>query len=227
MKNKKFEWNKDTIIAIVGICFFVILGIMARVSSPRDTLDEPPVSPTPSPSDSSSEMELALNYHFTYSVEIDNQKEIIDGKVYANKAKFSILTTEKEEYAKLGDSYMRLIDGKYQILDSPLIRDYFFYLDLDSIKEIMGLSLFETGEDDQLIYQVSTPDLLDTYTNVDYDSFSEYPVNRMEVTYTKKGYFKKIKLDYSAYFSYLKGRDTNFILTMEFDDYGRIQDFEI
>lgn len=229
-KDKKFEWNKDNIIAIIGILFFIVLALMVRFSGGNDTnLEGGSVTPSPTPSvnDEKEEVDLSTNYRFTYTIEYGSIKEVLDGKVYSSKAKFSILSSQKEEYGKLGNTYMRLVNGSYQVLDSPLVRSYLPYIDLDSIRKVMSISISSTEEDDVFEYEVSLPDLLDTYTDEDYDMFVEYPVDTLVVSYNKKGHFKKIEIDYSNYFTYLEKTTTTFKVKMEFDDYGKIEDFEI
>jgi len=229
-ENKKFEWNKDNILAIVGIVFFVILAIFARFSSgsSNNNLEQGGgnVSPTPTPTENTEEINLETNYHFTYTVDINGQKEVIDGSVTGSKARFQILGAQKEEYLKLSNTIMKLVDGSYQVLEAKTIRDYFVYLDLNNIKKLMSISMVEMDEDDLYLYEVETTDLFDQFTSVKYDDFTEYPTNKLEVSYTKKGYFKKIVLDYSNYYTSLKGVSSKFLVTMEFEDYGKQEEID-
>lgn len=232
MKKPKIEMNRDTIIAIVGLVFFLVLIILARMGGGEESL-QPEASPTPdipiySPeADEDDEKVTSDNYHFTYTIEKDATKEVIDGKVYASKAKFSILGASKEEYVKLSNSYMRLVNGEYQVIDPTQIRDYLIYLDLDGITTLQSFSVAKNEEDDIYEYEIEITDLLDQYTDLDYDAFADYKTDKMTICYNKKGYIKEIRLDYSNYFSYLSGKDSVFKVTMEFDQYGEISDFEV
>lgn len=228
-ENKKFEWNKDNILAIVGIGFFVILAIFARFSGNNNNLEqgdgEVNSTPTSTPPEEET-IDIENNYHFTYTIDIGGKKEVIDGSVNASKAKFQILGAAKEEYLKLSNTIMKLVDGSYQVTEVSAIRDYFKYLDLNNIKEIMSISTVDMDEDDIYLYEVDTCDLFDEFSNGICDDFKDYPPNKLEVTYTKKGYFKKIVLDYSNYYTSLKGVESIFLVTMEFDDYGMQEEID-
>lgn len=223
-ENKKFEWNKDNILAIVGILFFIILAIFARsTTGGNNNLEQNSgndVTPTPTPTENT-EIDLETNYHFTYTIDIDGKKEVIDGSVNSNKAKFQILGEGKEEYLKLSNTIMKLVGENYQVIETSAIRDYFVYLDIDNLKEMMSISSVKMDEDDIYLYDVETFDLFDKFVSGKYDDFTDYPTNKMEVSYTKKGYFKKIVIDYSNYYTSLKGAESQFLVTMEFDGYGK------
>lgn len=226
-ENKKFEWNKDNILAIVGILFFVILAIFVRFSSGNNSLEQSGGVSTPTPtSTQNADIDLETNYHFTYTVDVNGQKEVIDGSVNGNKARFQILGRGKEEYLKLSNTIMKLVDGTYQVMYGNTVRDYFMYLDLDNLKEMMSISSVDMGEDDFYLYEVDTCDLFDKFGIGECDDFKDYPTNKLEVTYTKKGYFKKIVLDYSNYYTSLKGIETRFFVIMEFDDYGMQEEID-
>lgn len=232
MKKPKIDMNRDNIIAIVGIIFFVILVLVVRIGGGSDELvKDPDASPSPSPTDGENNSlkpeEIANNYHFTYTVNVDGVKEVIDGEVNGGKAKFSILGNKKEEYIKLSNTYMRVVDGKYEVLEDANIRPYFPYLGKEGISEIQSISLSSNEEDDVYEYEIDVFDLLDKYTVIEYDSFEEFKTDKMVVRYNKKGYIKDIKIDYSNYFTYVNKRTSVFKVTMEFDSYGEIKDFEV
>ena len=112
MNKDDFFKNKDNVIAIIGIIFFVVLAIFARFST-NDNVStnnkDNEVVENKNEETTEDTPEKIISYNFTYTVDNNNQISIIEGKTYNNKQKFSIIENGvKQEYAKLEDSYLKL-----------------------------------------------------------------------------------------------------------------------
>lgn len=230
MKEEFFK-NKDNVIAIIGIIFFVILAIFARFNTTSDNINnesenKQEVAENENKDTDKENKEEIVSYNFTYTVDNNNQISIIEGKTYNNKQKFSIIENGvKQEYAKLEDSYLKLGENEYEILKGD-INDYFKYLELNDIIEFTEYSIFEE-KDDTKTYEIDVPDLIDKYNfELEYDSFSDFKSDSITVEYDKNN-IEKITLDYSNYFSYITNSTYKFKVTMTFNSYGQVEDFEI
>ena len=232
----KFELNRDTILALIGIVFFIVLALIARgnVSSKQDGKNSSStVLPTPSPTASEEKVEEnqifknieSLNYHFTYSIVQDDMKEVIDGKVNGNKQKFSIIGETEEKYAKLSESYLLFENGSYKILNQD-VRSYFPYIELSNIYKILELS---SGKEkgDVFVYRIDTTDLLDLYTEEEYDGFDDFDDDTIQLYFNSEKQVVKIEIDYSNYFTYVHNKNTKFHVMMEFDSFGEILELDI
>ena len=236
MDKNDFFKNKDNIIAIIGIIFFVLLAIFARftTSSNDNTEDnkngnQETIEKDNQNNDEDSEEEIGeetISYNFTYTIDNNNQISIVEGKFYNNKQKFSIIENGiKQEYAKLEDNYLKLENGTYEILKGD-INDYFKYLDLEDIIEFTEYSIYEE-DDDTKIYEIDVPELIDKYNlELEYNGFDEFKSDSITIE-ERKGIIKEIILDYSNYFSYITNSKYSFKVTMKFNDYGKVEDFEI
>jgi len=235
MKSEEFKKNKDTILAIIGIIFLVGLAILARAGggNQNDSL-EPTPSTTQNPTDETTtepestdilESLNQKNYHFTYTIQQNNETEIIDGKVNGSKAVFTILGNQKEEYAKVSDNYLKKENGEYKIISSE-IRAYFSYINNSALSEILEISMMEEKDNIQT-YSIDTTDLLDEYTDIEYDGFDDFKDDTIKIYKNKEQQIEKIELDYSNYFSYVNEQATTFKVTMEFSDYGNIEEIEL
>lgn len=224
--------NKDSIIAIIGIIFFIILAIIARKTT-MQTQEQPQATPTPSPIATEEtipqkdilESLKNKNYHFTYTIVEGEKTEIIDGKVNGNKMKFTIIGDQREEYAKISDSYLKLIKGNYQITTSQ-IRFYFPYLQIQTIEEVLKQST-QKKKENILYYTVDTIDLLDQYTEIEYTGFEERRDNQIKIITTDDGKIERIEIDYSNYYFYLNNVEKTFKITMELNQYDMIEELEI
>jgi len=229
MEKNDFFKNKDNVIALVGIIFFVILAIFARFNTsdnpPTDKKDNEIIENENQESTEETKEEIT-SYNFTYTVDNNNQISIIEGKAYNNKQKFSIIENSiKQEYAKLEDNYLKLENGIYEILKGD-INDYFKYLELEDIIDFTEYSVYEE-DDDIKTYEIDIPDLIDKYNfELEYDSFSEFKSDKITIEYDKEE-IEKITLDYSNYFSYITNSNYKFKVTMNFNSYGKVEDFEI
>ena len=229
MDKNDFFKNKDNVIAIIGIIFFVVLAIFARFSTNDNVVNDNKdneVVENKNEETTEDTPEKIVSYNFTYTVDNNNQISIIEGKVYNNKQKFWIIENGiKQEYAKLEDNYMHLINGTYEILKGD-INEYFKYLELNDIIEFTEYSIFEE-KDDTKTYEIDVPDLIDKYNfELEYDSFSDFKSDSITVEYDKNN-IEKITLDYSNYFSYITNSNYKFKVTMNFNSYGKIENFEI
>ena len=95
MKEEFFK-NKDNVIAIIGIIFFVILAIFARFNTTSDNINnesenKQEVAENENKDTDKENKEEIVSYNFTYTVDNNNQISIIEGKNYNNKQKFSII----------------------------------------------------------------------------------------------------------------------------------------
>lgn len=226
--------NKDTILALIGILFFIALAFVARTTITKEQKPKEEPKPTATNIEESdkkdNEQQSILeslkqtNYHFTYTITENGQTEMIDGKANANKMKFTIFGNQKEEYAKLSDNYLKLINGKYEIIKNE-IRPYFKYITLDEVEKILNESLSKK-EDETLIFTVDVIDLLDQYTEIEYTGFEEFKDDQIKVL-TQGNQITKIEIDYSNYFSYMNKTTSSFQVVMEFRDFGNIEELEI
>lgn len=236
MDKNDFFKNKDNVIAIIGIIFFVLLAIFARfttsdndnnVDNKKDNQETVEKDNQNNNEDGEEEIEEeTISYNFTYTVDNNNQISIIEGKFYNNKQKFSIIENgEKQEYAKLEDNYLKLKNGTYEILKGD-INDYFKYLNINDIIEFTEYSTYEE-EDDIKIYEIDIPDLIDKYNlELEYNGFDDFKSDSITIE-ERKGNVKEIVLDYSNYFSYITNSKYRFKVTMKFNDYGKVEDFVI
>lgn len=223
--------NKDNVIAIIGIIFFVILAIFARFNATSSNKNsnnnnQDVVEKENNDSKTEQEQEQIISYDFTYTIDNNNQISIVEGKRYNNKQKFSIIENgKKQEYAKIEDSYLKLEENKYDILNGN-INDYFKYLELDDIKEFTEYSVSEEKNDNK-VYEIDVPDLIDKYNfELEYNSFNDFETDSITIEYDKEK-IKKITLDYSNYFSYITNSTYKFKVTMSFSNYGKVEDFDI
>lgn len=236
MEKENTFFNKDNIIAIIGIIFFIVLVIIVR-TSPRkanQNLEKPTVTTSPTPTenttpelDQTSIFDLIdeKNYHYIYNVTENNNNEVLEGIKNANKEKFSIIGTTKEEYAKVGEGYLKLQNGIYQTTTTE-IRSYFPYLNIENLKEVLELSTSQV-EETKIIYKVDTTDLLDQYTDIEYSSFDDFKDDTITLYYNEDNQVYKIEIDYSNYFTYLYKNASVFKITMEFDQFGTIGEIQI
>lgn len=241
--NKENEFlNKDNIVAIIGIIFFIVLVIIVRVSphtepneakTPKES-PAPTVTPTKNPDEKEQEdkEETTIfdliddkNYHYIYNVTNNDKIEIIEGEKNSNKEIFSILGNQKLKYGKVGDNYLKYENGNYKIITED-IRNYFTYIDIDSIKEILSISNAKE-EKEKIIFTIDITDLLDKYTEIEYSGFDEFKDDTVTVYCNENNQAYKIELDYSNYFTYVNKTDTIFKVTMEFDKFGLIKELEI
>lgn len=231
MKREDFFKNKDNIIAIIGIVFLVTLAMFARFDttsneSNKDNNDNNDTIEKENQNNQEEIEEESYNYEFNYTIDNNKKISIIEGKTYNNKQKFSIIEDGvKKEYAKLEDNYLRLENGQYEILTTD-INDYFKYLDLDDIQEFVDYSIYDEDEHVKT-YQIDITDLIDKYNiETEYDSFSDFKDDSITVE-ESNGKLKKIVLDYSNYFSYITNSTYTFKVTMNFNRYGKVEDFDI
>ena len=92
--------QRDSILAIIGIIFFIGLAIFARSSASSKKNLPPPSSssPTSSPTETSNAKKEGIDslldeesYSFTYTVVLGDATEVLDGKVFKNKMMFTII----------------------------------------------------------------------------------------------------------------------------------------
>ena len=117
MNKDDFFKNKDNVIAIIGIIFFVVLAIFARFNTTSDNINNESENKqeVAENENKDTDKEEIVSYNFTYTVDNNNQISIIEGKTYNNKQKFSIIENGvKQEYAKLEDSYLKLGENEYE-----------------------------------------------------------------------------------------------------------------
>ena len=233
MKNLE---TKDKLFGIFFIIFFAVLVIMIRTGNANNDGEFDDQNNTSSgdydeiiEDEDMKNMYSGINnknYEYTYTINIDNHKEIITGKAFNNKEKFSIISNGKEEYAILSGNYLKLENNNYKVVDK--INDYYKYLDLNIIKKLILLSETEDETDQYIVYKIDITDLIDEYNfDVEYDGFEEYKPDRATYYLNKNGTIDKIVLDYSEYYTYVTKKQSTMVLTLEFSNYGKVVDFEI
>ena len=87
MDKNDFFKNKDNVIAIIGIIFFVVLAIFARFSTNDNVVNDNKdneVVENKNEETTEDTPEKIVSYNFTYTVDNNNQISIIEGKVYNN-----------------------------------------------------------------------------------------------------------------------------------------------
>lgn len=230
MIDKDFFKNKDNVLAIIGIIFFVVLAIIARNnnSSMSSNEQDDSVNNVVEKENQQEESEEDINYKFTYTVNNNGNISVIEGKRYNNKEKFSIIENgSKQEYARLDTSYMKLFNDNYEILKED-INDYFKYIDINSVKEILEYSNYEEDEEDDIEnYSIDITDLIDRYNfELDYNGFDDFDDDSVILT-RRNNNIVSIEMDYSNYFTYVNNSTYTFKVTMNFSSYGKVEDFDI
>lgn len=235
MKNENSNLNKDNILAIIGIIFFIVLVIMVRTSPKQEQPKNEELKPTPTSNEKVEQEkpeEVSIfksidtqNYHYIYNIETTEQTEIIEGTRNDNKELFTITGLEKQQYAKVGSGYLIYQNGYYQPTTSE-IRDYFTYITIDSIKEIMELSTYKK-EENKIKFTIDTSDLLDEYTDIEYNGFEDFKDNTITLYCNDNNQVYKIELDYSDFFTHKQNQERKFKITMEFNKFGEIPEIQI
>lgn len=103
------------------------------------------------------------------------------------------------------------------IKDFDEIKSYFKYINFDNIKTMIDLSLIKEKEEDKIIYEIETYDLLDLYNpKIKYDSFKEPPVDEITVTFEDK-YIKTIEMNLNNYYKMINENNKNLIIKIEYN----------
>lgn len=233
--------NKDKIFGVFFLIFFIVLIIMVRTgSNPEEEKyqDSSDVNNYTSSeienSDDDSKIDIyqgikGNNYSYTYTVNIDNKKEIITGKVYDNKEEFTIISNVKEKYVRIGDNYFKVENSKYIDVNKDDIRSYFKYIDISNIDKITGISTKDKTTDEYtLLYNIQITDLIDEYNfDIYYDPFEDYSSDKVSMNIDSNKMLKLIEIDYSNYYKFVNSKDTNFNVTLEYSNYGKVEDFDV
>lgn len=137
------------------------------------------------------------NYSFIYNININDKNENIIGSVNNN-----ILNIDN------------LYNGDMK--DFNNIKDYFKYLNIESIKEVLDLSYCD-NKDNVYTCSIDTFDLIDIYnSDIEYDSFNNSTSNIIKLILIDN-YISEISLDYTNYYKYLDKGNTKFNINIKYD----------
>jgi len=137
------------------------------------------------------------NYSFTYNININDNKEDINGTV-------------KDNIINIDNLY----NGDIKEFNN--IKGYFKYLNIESIKEILDLSYCDNKDN---IYNctIDTFDLIDIYnSDIEYDSFTSSSSNKIKLVLIDN-YISEIELDYTNYYKYLNKDNSKFNINIKYN----------
>ena len=163
-----------------------------------------------------------INYSYSYILEYDSITETYLGKRIDNKEKFILIKDGVSlDYAKVGDSFLKLENGKYHITDSI---DHFKYFNMETLLELLE-SHHSSNTENGAKYEVITLDLANKYKDplVTWGGASE---NEIIIRY-ESDTIKEVTMNLDNYISCVKGDGHTLRIKMEFANIGTTEDFNI
>lgn len=238
-KQKDERLHAIAMLVLFGI-FIVILVALLRTDSSTplpnagETSRTPEVSQTPEVS--TEELEEDGKIDETYSYEINYSylytftrngivEEVITGRRLDDKEIFTIVgSNSTTDYARLSDNYLKKEQGKYKLIERP--SNNLLYANLDPLIDTL-YSLNPTSiEANRYTYQVSTKNLLDLYHPDSTLVASPTSYNTVVIT-QNNNLISKIDVDFSNLATLLNGLSETYTMSLEFNNVGTTEDFNI
>ena len=206
--------------------FFLVLGISFRASAsaPQKNLTLP--SQLQENANYSIQDLVNGNYQFTYQENVNGVSKELTGKAY-NQMK-QVTNNYGNMYFLYSGIVIQRLNDVWQICDNP-----FYYrqiLEEGMLKKTLDAATFESKtlyQNKQTVYryQISTTTLWDLYQNEKIDIADE--PNIIEVYVTENGQVEKIFYNYSSDDTYLRKTPMQTYFTVSYQDYGKIEAFEV
>ncbi len=165
------------------------------------------------------------NYQFKYTITDHLHNYVYEGKKYDIKEQFKGYADELvTDYQSKDNVYFKKINDNYIRIDSP-----FYPSELFDIKELKRLiknsKLYSKTEYENneyaYTYQLSVKDLINLLENEEIDDSEEIVYLTIIL---KDDLIKKIEIDATKYYEYLKEEITNYKITLEYNGYGKVTD---
>lgn len=217
--------------------FFLVLIISIRSNSGKP--NPTPTNPTPTPTGANEDITdtsifkgiTNQNYHYVITVRTDNRTVIYDGKQYSNKSMFTKIADGKSiVYYQVGDNYLEKQGEATVVVENPYENSQFW--DVELLKKIIDRSTYKE-EDGVRVYSLDAVDFMDYfYPSIEYDGFSIAEVEDNQVFVTvKDDMIAKVEMDLSNgsqyHASLTKEGYQTLNITLEYTDYGNIDDFTV
>lgn len=218
---KKTERGRGILFFSAYFVFFVFLFILFRVGGESTRLSE---DYEYGDSIYLIDKVAAENYRFTYNIYIDNEVITYEGKKAGNKELFNFLGVD---YYRVGDSYFDYYDNNWIIATNPYVFQEF--LDFSKLVQIISDATYisKTEFDSGITlftYQISSNSLIKKIENLDTDIL-EVP-NSIGFFTDENLYLNRIELDLSSYGKFKGICTSNFKITLEYYDFGKIENID-
>lgn len=225
---------------LMFVLFLIFFGTLVVMIRTAPTKDKNGPLPSGSPSSSTGELDNGdqsqegkfdfvdlQGYRYIYTFEMGDQKEMITGKKYGDKEKFTILTGDKSiEGGRLKDQYLTKDNGQY-VFSAPPSQNL-GYTTSEFLNGLYRFTLSYEEKKTSTIYTVDPLDVIDLLdSDIQYDPFGTYKEDEMEI-YEKEGKVTKVVLKLDHYMDLAsKGTTKSLKITLEYDEIGTLEDFEL
>lgn len=203
--------------------FFVVLFIILGNSQ-----NEPQVDPV---DEIDIEYQFDLineeNYHFVYQVKEDEKTIVYEGDKNLEKELFTVKDDSNIKEYFNNDNMFLVKNELWELGENPYSYPIFF--DVKEINRLVKnstlISKTEFSNNDRLYqYEISTTTLLSLLEEQEVDLMDE--PNKIHL-YVNEGEVYKIELDLTPYISYQKGKPHSLQITLEYTNFGEIQELDI
>jgi len=218
---RKTEKGRATLFFVFFFFFFLFLAIWARIPGNVDV--EKDINNNYS-HDISIDKLLDNNFSYVYTVEVDRQKYIIDGKINENVEKFNFSDQNSNvSYYRSGENYYINNNVIWEKGNVPLELSKFF--NTKKLNELIKKSTLDSKTEyingnTSYNFLISTNIINDIVDDKDTD-FDDIP-NSISVYFDKNSVVNKIVLELNSYVLYNKMNISNLTITLEYSDIGKI-----
>lgn len=159
------------------------------------------------------------NFHYRYTLNIDNNNYIYEGKKYNKNDSYTLTVgTTKKVYTTIDEFTFENKNNENVLVDKP-----YYYIDFFD-PEILEKILIKAVNKENNIYTITNTNLDRLLGNkIGVDDKSE---NNILLQYTD-GTVTRIDIDYTNYAKYNGANINKVFLTLEYNDFGIVEEFNI